>query len=169
MQSQRTFCRDKPKNRPVKGAADRKQRRRDAYANDETNRERQKAKSREQYARVGKVTLPREITARGTRREVTFEGAPRPITIETFSITEAASALGKSLSTFRRWLREDLLPEPYLEETSTGYHYYSRGELSVIAEVLAAHGEHFVAVCRRHTEVWHTIQQRISAYRAESL
>jgi len=169
MRSEKTFCRDKPKNRPPKGAANNKQRRRDAYANNEADRERQKAKSREQYARVGKVALPREITARGVRREVTFEGAPRPITIETFSVTEAAAALGKGVSTFRRWLREDLLPHPYLEETSTGYHYYSRGELEVVAAVLAQHGAHFVAVCRTHTEVWHTIQQRISAYRAESL
>lgn len=58
---------------------------------------------------------------------------------------------------------------PYLEETSTGYHYYSRGELELIAQVLAEHSQHFVAACRKHTNLWHTIQQRISAYRAESL
>ncbi|MGZ7144680.1 hypothetical protein ACXWOO_09955, partial [Streptococcus pyogenes] len=66
---------------------------------------------------------------------------------------EAAEALGKSLSTFRRWLRDDLLPMPYLEETSTGYHYYSRGELELIAQVLAEHSQHFVAACRKHTNL----------------
>ncbi|HGS7906825.1 TPA: hypothetical protein ACMFP1_002943 [Pseudomonas aeruginosa] len=73
------------------------------------------------------------------------------------------------MSTFRRWLREDMLPEPYLEETSSGYHVYSRGELEVIAAVLSEHAQTFANACRTHTHVWHQIQQRISAYRAERL
>lgn len=89
-----------------------------------------------------------------------------PAVVESFTIPEAAEAIGKSLNTFRRWVQDALIPEPYLRDTQSGYRVYSKGELTIIAEALQAHGQEFSYFRQDHTTVIHTINQRIQAYRS---
>lgn len=78
-------------------------------------------------------------------------------------------ALGKSLPTFRRWLSNDLIPQPYLRDMSSGYHVYSRGELDIIAAALTEHSQVFTYYCEKHENVRHSIHQRMQAYRAQEI
>jgi hypothetical protein len=89
-----------------------------------------------------------------------------PATVESFTMPEAAEAMGKSLNTFRRWIADELIPGPYLNDTQSGYKVYSRGELDIIAESLQSHAQEFSYFRAEHTTVIHRINQRIQAYRS---
>jgi DNA-binding transcriptional MerR regulator len=89
-----------------------------------------------------------------------------PAVVESYTIPEAAEAIGKSLNAFRRWISDELIPSPYLLETSSGYRVYSRGELDIIAHALQVHGQEFSYFRSDHTTVIHQINQRIQAFRS---
>lgn len=103
---------------------------------------------------------------RGIRREVDQEDMDSPAVVESFTIPEAADALGKSLNTFRRWVQDGLIPGPYLRDTQSNYRVYSKGELTIIAQALQVHGQEFAYFRADHTTVIHEINQRIQAYRS---
>lgn len=90
-----------------------------------------------------------------------------PVAVESFSIPQAAEALGRSIATFRRWLEADKLPTPYLRDVSRGTLVYSVGELQVIAREIAEHEREFVYLVSEHTHIVETIHQAVHAYRAE--
>lgn len=86
--------------------------------------------------------------------------------VESYTIPEAAEAMGKALNTFRRWIHDELIPGPYLNDAQSGYKIYSRGELDIIAQALQVHAEEFSYFRADHTTVIHQINQRIQAYRS---
>lgn len=88
------------------------------------------------------------------------------MTVESYTIPEAAEAMGKSLNTFRRWVDDELIPTPYLRDTSTGYRVYSRGEMDIISDALRIHALEFSYFRRDHSTVIHSINQRIQAHRS---
>ena len=89
-----------------------------------------------------------------------------PVTIESFTVREAAEALGRSMSTLRRWIEDDKLPGPILEDTQYHYPLYSVGELEVIAREISRHEQEFVNLVTRHAHIVEQLQQAIFAYRA---
>jgi len=84
--------------------------------------------------------------------------------IETFSLAEAAVALGKSLPNLRRWVGK-LIPDPFLKETVRGNSVYARGELEIIAEILADHESEFAYFCAKHESVIAHINTAINNHR----
>lgn len=90
-------------------------------------------------------------------------------TMETFTVVEAAAALGKSESQFRRWLDTEIMPQPYLQETTRGYRVYERGELEQAARILARHAREFAYLGQAHQHVINDIQQHMHAYRVGDL
>jgi len=90
-----------------------------------------------------------------------------PVAIETFTIPEAAEAFGRSVATIRRWIESDKIPGPYLQDVSRGYRVYSRGELEVMARIIAQHEQEFNYLVSNHNPVVETLQQAVSAYRAQ--
>lgn len=92
-----------------------------------------------------------------------------PATVETYTIAEAAEALGKSLNAVRRWIADEMIPGPYLRDTSTRYLLYSRGELDIIAEALRIHAREFSYFRADHQSTIHEIHQRIQGYRSTSI
>lgn len=85
--------------------------------------------------------------------------------MESFTVGEAAEALGKTELTFRRWIEKDLVPAPYLVDANGRAKVYSKGELEVIARVLARHSEEFQYLCEKHEHVRHNMHQHMQAYR----
>lgn len=148
------------------------QRQRQTYAEDADYREHRKRSARDAYRRehpappnpIAQGRLARE----GVTREVSH---PRQglTTLETFTVVEAAEALGKSESQFRRWLDTDIMPQPYLQETTRGYRVYDRGELEQAARILARHAREFTYLGQAHQHVINDIHQHIHAYRAGDL
>lgn len=92
-----------------------------------------------------------------------------PVTRETFTIREAADALGRSMSTLRRWVSDDRLPGPILEDTQHHYPVYSVGELEVIAREIARHEQEFVNLVTRHAHIVEQLQQAVFAYRSVAI
>ena len=85
--------------------------------------------------------------------------------LETFSIIEAAGALGKSGPNFRRWVNEDLIPKPVLRETTRGHYVYSREELEIILLILLEHEKEYVYFGASHTVTSNKIHQAILGHR----
>lgn len=92
-----------------------------------------------------------------------------PQVVETYTVPEAAHALGKSELTFKRWIAEDLIPEPVLRDTTRGYGHYSAGELRVIARILADHEREFSYYTTKHDSTRQRIMQSLEGYRRTSI
>lgn len=89
-----------------------------------------------------------------------------PVTVEAYTLPEAADALGVTQITFKKWIQDDLLPEPILTDTVRGYRHYSVGELTVIATVLQEHRREFMHYTERHQVTRERIMQSVHAWRA---
>ena len=92
-----------------------------------------------------------------------------PESLETFTIPQAAEALGRGVATLRRWLQSDRMPAPYLEDVQRHHKVYSAGELAVIAGIIAQHEQAFVYFVKEHTHIVESLHQAGHAYRAEFL
>ena len=88
-------------------------------------------------------------------------------TLTTFTIPEAAEALGRSLANFRRWVNGELIPLPVLKDTSRGYYCYTREELLIIGRILTEHEREFSYFCAKHEAVSHRIHQTVMGYREQ--
>ncbi len=150
------------------GVPDRNKVRRTQYASDpaiaENAREASRARYREQNP-LPPSRLRNGLLTRGTEREVTIPGRARTRLMETYTIPEAADALGKSLPNFRRWLANELLPGPILTETARSNACYTVEELEIIARELAAHERQFAYLCEKHVETITRISQMIHGLR----
>lgn len=90
-----------------------------------------------------------------------------PVAVESFSVPQAAEALGRSLATIRRWLGDDKIPAPILRDTTKNHMVYSVGELEVMARVIAQYEQEFTYLATARTHVVETLQQAVHAYRIE--
>lgn len=86
--------------------------------------------------------------------------------LDTYTIPEAAKALGKSEANFRRWITNDLIPSPYLKDRERSYYCYCVEELLIMARILAIHEREFVYFCAQHEMTSNQIHQQIHGYRA---
>jgi predicted site-specific integrase-resolvase len=90
-----------------------------------------------------------------------------PEVVETYTITEAAAAIGVGVNTLRRWVDADKFPGPVLEETVHRYRVYSRGELEAAHRVLARHALSFSYLSSHDRHVIEDIHQAVHGYRAQ--
>lgn len=104
--------------------------------------------------------------ARGTEREVIAGDMDEPVTVETFTVAQAAEALCKSESTLRRWIQEGIFPEPMLEDTSRHTMVYSVGELQVIARILHKHEKTGSYLTRTDLVTINELLQAVHGYRS---
>lgn len=142
--------------------------RRKQYASDPSYAERQRELARNTYRKARPLSpskLASGLLHAGTLREVTAQDMEYPQTVECFTIPEAAKALGKTELTVKRWIEEDLLPEPVLSDTTRGYRQYSLGELTIVARVLAVHEREFSYYANTHTQTREQIMQQLFGFR----
>lgn len=150
-------------------AADRAKQRRAKYADDPEYANRIREDSRTRYQETHPRTsrsAPSGLVTRGEQREVVCDNIEHPVTRETFTIPEAAEALGKSLATIRRWIAADKIPGPFFQ-TTRGYPVYTHGELQVIHQHITRHEDAFSYLGTQHTHVIEQLHQAVFAYRAE--
>lgn len=88
-----------------------------------------------------------------------------PVSVESYSVPQAAAALGRPESTLRRWIEADKIPPPCLLSGTTKV--YSYGELDVMARVIAQHEREFVYLVSEHTYIVETLHQAVHAYRSQ--
>jgi hypothetical protein len=92
-----------------------------------------------------------------------------PTVVEAFTVPEAARALGRTELTFKRWIEDDLVPEPILQDTTRGYRQYSIGELRAMARVLAEHETEYKYYATTHTLTRERLMQAVFGYRANNV
>lgn len=139
------------------------------YASDPHYASKVKQAARETYRKdhpLEASKLANGLLTSGTQREVYTEEMDHPVYVETFTVPEAARALGRSEIGLKRWLTDGIVPPPILLDTVRNYRHYSVGELSVIARVLREHEDEFKYLTVKHTPTIHTLWQGIQAYRA---
>lgn len=143
--------------------------RRAEYANDPGTANTIRSQSREKYHGGSRppAKLANGLMTSGEVREVQTGEMDHPETVESFSIPQAALALGRSEATMRRWIAGDKIPAPYLQDVRTHHMVYSVGELEVIARIIARHEQEFLYLVAEHTHIVETLQQAVHAYRAE--
>jgi hypothetical protein len=142
------------------------------YRDDPEYAEKQRRAARDAYRKENPLA-PSKLVAGlllpGLQREVIAGDMEYPVNTVTYTLPEAARALGKSELTFKRWVSEDLIPGPILVDTLRGYKNYSAGELTVLAQELARHEREFSYYTKQHTATRHRIFQRMQGYRATSV
>ena len=88
-----------------------------------------------------------------------------PVSVETFTVPEAAEALGRSVATIRRWIEAEKIPGPYLRDLSRSYNVYTLGELQVMARIIGEHEREFNYLVSEHNTVVERLHQAVFAYR----
>jgi len=84
-------------------------------------------------------------------------------------MTEAANALGKTPLAFKRWIKDEMIPPPILQDTIRGFNHYSVGELQVIATILRNHEKEYTYFLTEHVQTVHLMWQGIEAYRKQKI
>ena len=87
------------------------------------------------------------------------------VTLIVYTVPKAAEALGKTTLTFKRWIKDQMIPPPVLQDTVHGYQHYSEGELELIARILAEHQREFDYFHATHTHTVERLWQAIDGYR----
>ena len=144
--------------------------RRQKYRADPDYREKQKARAREYYQRSVSTkeyesSLNGGVLRDGTEREVTDNYAV--LVVESYTLRETAHALGRTLLTLRRWLKDQMIPNPVVVDTTYGHSQYIRGEVDVMAQVLAQHERQFKYFRKQHIAPQEAIYAGISGYRKD--
>lgn len=138
------------------------------YATDPDYAAQVKKDQRERYRKENPpiAKLENGLQARGEQREVFAEDMEHPVVVETFTINEAAKALGRSELTLKRWIEEDMIPPPILRDTVRSYRHYSVGELRVVARILREHEREFSYYAKTHEQTTHRLFQSMQGYRS---
>lgn len=85
-----------------------------------------------------------------------------PAEAETYSLPEAATALGRSFTAIQLWVSTDILPKPiYREVGGDGTWFFSKGELLVIKAFI----DRYAGTLVHMRAAIHEIHQAIQAYR----
>lgn len=153
----------------TKGAEYNNLRRRKLYANDPNYAERVKKAARETYRKehpLGPRKLENGLLENGELKEVFTDEMDHPVCVETFTVPQAARALGRSELAFKRWITDGLIPPPILKDTVRRYMHYSLGELRTIARVLRDHEDEFKYFTAKHTGTIEVMWQAMHGYRA---
>jgi hypothetical protein len=160
----------------AKKHTDRNEQRREKYARDPVYAETQRRRFRDHYrkksggkARPASDLEGGKLLARAQSKEVEIRGDqslyPEPVVALVFTVRETAQALGKSELTLRRWIKAGMIPPARLFDTSYGYQHYSRGELRIIARILARHAHEFDYLHKRHESTIGNIWDAVQNYR----
>lgn len=156
------------KRKTAQTATDRNLARREKYHSDEEYRTKVIERSRQTYRNThpkGESKLADGLLREGTIRQIMTDGLEHPEYVTVFRMSEAAQALGRSMLTLKRWIKEDLIPGPILQDVVYGYMHYSEGELKLIAGFLAEHERDYEYLHYTHTTTIHRIAQGLEAYR----
>lgn len=129
--------------------------RREKYASDAAYAARIRVASKEYYA----IKSPKQpsllangLLKPGIVKEICLASSPAIAVSsrECYTLPGAAKALGRTELTFKRWIREALIPEPIYQEATNGYRIYTAEEVRAMGEILAAHEEESRYYTSRH-------------------
>lgn len=89
--------------------------------------------------------------------------------VHSFSVTEAAEALGRSVLTLRKWIKDSLIPAPIFEDVSKRNLCYTLPEIEAIAACLEEHERSFVYLGVSHRTSITLISRAVAQARATVL
>lgn len=103
----------------------------------------------------------------GTRREVRHGDDGDPFYEVSFSVNETAAALCKSQLTFKKWIREGIVPEPVYQDSRYGYAQYLQWEVEALVKAVGDHFDYFDYLRVTHEETISAIWAEVFSVRAE--
>lgn len=162
----------KAKHSGAKGNEYFNERRRNLYASDPDYADDQRRQAREAYRRhhpLEPSRLAGGLLSSGQNRELIADEMETPVYVESYTMPEAARALGRSEISLKKWIAEGIIPAPILRDTTKGYRHYSIGEMLVLVRTLAEHENSFTYLSTKHTETIHRIWQAMQAYRSRNV
>ena len=92
-----------------------------------------------------------------------------PVVSEVYTVPETAKALGKTVLTVKRWIKDGMLPPPVLADTVNGYRHYSRGELEIVCDLLASYAKDYSYIVGTNNPFVHSVWQRLEAHRRRNI
>lgn len=110
-----------------------------------------------------------QLLVDGVVKEVYTDDMDHPVVAEVYTVPESAKAIGKTTITIKRWISDNLIPAPVLIDCINGYRHYSRGELSIIAELLHKYSKDYSYIVSVDSPFVHSVQQRLEHYRRTSI
>ena len=116
------------------------------------------------HRELARSVLADGVLVDGVDREVIADGID-PTVIEAYTLNEAGQALGKTLLTLRTWVVNGILPRCVLKDTTFGYQQFSRGELDVIAEIVAEHEQQYAYLRKNHVTTIERLWSALATYR----
>ena len=142
--------------------------RRTQYATDQQYRSQQQARARAHYRETTGSTVERRLEdgalAEGTKREVIDTNGDAWV-LESYTLREAAEALGRTPLTLRRWIEESLVPEMVLSDSTYGYRQFCRGEMDAMVRVLKSHEKEYSYLRKEHEKTIQRIFDAVNTYR----
>lgn len=108
-----------------------------------------------------------ELLITGQLKEVyRFEDTdPEYVFLVVYTMQEAADALGKSILTLKKWIKEEHIPAPILKCSSYGYLHYEEGEMQIISKFLQEFQNGRVYLSKNDASNMESLWQRIDGYR----
>jgi len=100
-------------------------------------------------------------------KSVRHQSGGDPFNERAYTMTQAASAVGKSLVTFRRWITDGIIPEPEYEDTSHKYVQYLHWEIEALIGPIADHFDKFDYLHTKHEDQIHAIWRALDMARLE--
>ena len=94
-----------------------------------------------------------------------YINATDSVSLPVYTIPKAAQALGKTQITFKRWIKDQMLPPPIFKDTVKGFNHYSEGELQLIADIMVEHFREYDYFHATHTHTVERLWQAIEGYR----
>ena len=142
--------------------------RREKYRKDDKFREAERQRSKENYRKKQPLRSPSTIDfSFGKEREVSIIGRQRSgyFYCTTFTIKEAAQAVGKTYLTLKRWVDDGLIPEPILKDSIYEHRHFSISEVKALHECLIEHEKFNTYLNENHEQTLVDITQSFEAIR----
>lgn len=80
-------------------------------------------------------------------------------------MTRLAEALGKTVVTVKRWIKDEMLPPPAITDAVRDLPCYTAGEVKIFAKILAKHEKDFDYFHTTHYDTIENLWQAIEGYR----
>lgn len=141
------------------------------YKHDADYADRQRELSRRSYRKDNPLPpspLEGGLLEDGVLREVYTEGVEEVYSTQSYTVPEAARALGKSYITLKRWVRDGLIPAPILRDAHRQHRLYGAGELQEVCRVLAQHGREFSYYAKMHETTRSELFAAVERHRASN-
>lgn len=87
------------------------------------------------------------------------------LTVECYTLSEAAMALGKNHLTLKRWIANEFVPPPELTDATHNYPQYSYAEVEAMGRELRKHERLYDYLHKKHEDTINALWEAVESAR----